>query len=64
MPSSALLDTQSLSGICMCLLEKVQKEEDCTDPVLQLLEFAGLSQAVCKEAQSPPAAGGVGWGEG
>lgn len=46
----------------MCLLEKVQKEKDCTDPVLQLLEFAGLTHAVCKEAQSPPAAGGVGWG--
>lgn len=48
----------------MCLLEKVQKEEDCTDPVLQLLEFAGLTHTVCKEAQGPPAAGGVGWGEG
>lgn len=53
--------TQSPHGMCVCLLEKLQKRRIASTEGLRLLEFAGgESQAVCKELQSPPEAGGVG----
>lgn len=45
--------------MCVCLLEKLQKRRIASTEGLRLLEFAGgESQAVCKELQSPPEAGG------